>query len=592
MITPSKRVGARMTRRTRKAAATSALAVVAALVVATPAFADPILTTQPAGSGDVGAAPVDTSISSPPSETFNTSARIGSTCTFANPTPPAGLTIKHVAPCQTGTGTGSATNPWKTIAQAMASLQPNEVAYIHDDASLAVDYTESNLTPTNSGTSTARIRIMAAPGETPVIKKGVANNQPIFNFNKPWWIFDGLRTGTPPAAVSGLVIDATGVGSGGSGPSTSVIRVLNTDHVVLRNLIITNGDDAKAMVQFEGATNSALLNSTLRETVTAGRPDVVPVNTYDHHGVAILNGADKVLIRDNDSFGHNGDSVQCGEETSTSVVIPTNITIQNNRLHENEENAIDIKACRGLTIRGNKMFGFRPARGGVNRAPQGDALIVQYAPSTTRTSDRVLVEQNRFWDNSRSVNLFSSVPKVVVRRNLVFNSSIADCGMGAGISVTSLRAEVYNNTIDNMTPAGATMPAGCNAVMSNWWSTTQTAAVSVAPPTGSTAVLWNNIVSNASNPYKSSGTYTLDSDKNLFSSVFAPAPAGSIFGNPLYVANPTANDYYTQQGSPARDAARVVPSSVGDTTTLCDDPTPAEGDLLVEPDIGFLESCS
>jgi hypothetical protein len=68
-------------------------------------------------------------------------------------------------------------------------------------------------------------------------------------------------------------------------------------------------------------------------------------------------------------------------------------------------------------------------------------------------------------------------------------------------------------------------------------------------------------------------------------------PPGSVIGNPLYVADPTNNDYFTRQGSPARDGATIVPSNVADPRVYCDDPSPQETDQLVEPDIGFLESC-
>jgi hypothetical protein len=69
-------------------------------------------------------------------------------------------------------------------------------------------------------------------------------------------------------------------------------------------------------------------------------------------------------------------------------------------------------------------------------------------------------------------------------------------------------------------------------------------------------------------------------------------PANSLIGDPLYVADPTNNDYFTQRGSPARDTAAAVPATVNDPRTYCDDPSPTETDTLAEPDIGFLESCS
>lgn len=56
------------------------------------------------------------------------------------------------------------------------------------------------------------------------------------------------------------------------------------------------------------------------------------------------------------------------------------------------------------------------------------------------------------------------------------------------------------------------------------------------------------------------------------------APLGSTFADPLFVTNPTANDYFTQLGSPVRDAG----------LRLANDPVPCG----VNPDAGFLESCN
>jgi hypothetical protein len=39
--------------------------------------------------------------------------------------------IRHVAKCASPFGTGEPTNPWRSIGEAFAGLQPGEVAYVH-----------------------------------------------------------------------------------------------------------------------------------------------------------------------------------------------------------------------------------------------------------------------------------------------------------------------------------------------------------------------------------------------------------------------------------------------------------------------------
>ena len=297
-----------------------------------------------------------------------------------------------------------------------------------------------------------------------------------------------------------------------------------------------------------------------------GRPLHVPANgsgNYtDHHAITVVNGANKILIRNNEAAGHNGDSLQCGEESSAAGRVTANLTIENNRFHADEENAIDLKACQGVTVRGNKIFGYRPSRpynsdGTLGtRAPHGDALVA-HAAASGRPANRLLIELNRFWDNSRAVNLSLTTNTAVVRRNLVFNASTASCGIGAGLAIRAKNTEIYHNTLDNLRPLAT---VGCG----NPWSTSEKYAVRVNPTSGIGAreVIWNNIVSNATYPYTQSGTFTLDASRNLFQQSFTGMPPSSIIGDPAYVADPTNNDYFTRQGSPARDTATPVPSNV------------------------------
>jgi hypothetical protein len=575
------------TRRLRPLAATS---IACALVMFTPATASAAPSTTTTGtSPGVGALPVDATISAPPQGSYPAAAKSSAGCSYPEVLAPSGRPVRHIAPCQTGTGSGTGSSPWRSVASAMANLGPGEVAYVHDGPQ-QVDYRESNLRPAKDGTGPdARIRLMAAPGERPWIGRSASSGtaQPIFHLTRPWWVLQGLNL---DAAGQLLQAPVVRVGTGAAAPQAH--------HIVLQKISSRNASVPKSVIEFDGAHNSALLDSIgstatgpvgLIEPLDAnGRPRNVPANGSgdytDHHAITVVNGADKILIRNNESAGHNGDSLQCGEGATPT----SNITVENNRFHQDEENAIDLKGCRGVTIRGNKIFGYRPARpyntdGRIgSRAPQGDALV---AHTSTTAADRLLIELNRFWDNSRSVNLAPEVATATVRRNLIFNASTASCGIGAGMAVRSKNTEIYHNTLDNLAPLTT---VGCG----NPWSVSEKYAIRVNPPANARIVLWNNIVSRATHPYTQSGSFGLDAATNLFSKSFTGMPPGSRAGDPRYVTDPANNDYFTQHGSPARDAATRVPSSVGDPRRYCDDPSPTETDSLVEPDIGFLESCS
>jgi hypothetical protein len=564
----------------RTLATTAVVVATLGALGAQPVAADPVLIP----TTDVGAQAVDAEISNPSSPSYPATTKSPTSCQYTYATPPT-VAIKHVSPCGSATtGTGTATKPWRTLAQAFAALQAGDTLYVHDATNLPNDYTESNLRPANGGTSaSARIRVMAAPNETPqVAKLGSATGVPIFHINKPWWFLDGLS------------IDGTGV-SGAAvvrvGPDHPV-TTNDAHHIVLRKLTAHNGGTAKAFVSFDGAQNSALLTSVLSENVdaTTGRPSFVPTNTSDHHGTEVINQSNKILLKGNDSSGHNGDSAQCGEG-SDGTTAPQNLTIENNKFHQDEENAVDLKSCHGVTIRGNKFFGYAPARPyAANRAPQGDAVVVHYASPdgiNYYPAKRVLLEQNRLWDNSRSINVADRVDKSVIRRNLIFRASANNCGIGAGIYARGNQVEIYQNTLD-VTVAPPTIPGtGCTT-----WSNSEKVGVRLAAPgAADKAVLWNNIIVRDT-AHLTISTPNVDAHNNLFNVTPSTLPADSFIGDPLFVDDPVSNDFYTKQGSKARDNARTLPAGVGDTTVYCDDKSVGEPDLVIEPDIGFLESCS
>jgi hypothetical protein len=534
----------------------------------------------PALLKNVGAQLPDPSISYPPNAPL-TAATPTAACAWS-PTP----TVKHIAPCGSDNGTGDSTSPWKTLGKALRELQAGQVAYVHADADPSKpDYVESDIETRHAGAAgqpTNFIRLTAAPGEEPVLRGDPATpEKALLRLTKRYWLVEGLR------------IDATGVRKR---PVVLVGRDSGDvsdhgDHIALRRLTITWGGSANAGITFAGASHASLLDSILYEPIDpqTKRPVTVPTNKDDHHGVAIVSGSNHVLLRGNDSYGHNGDSAQCGEAPGP---VPTDITIQNNRYHSDEENAVDIKHCQRLTIESNKFHDYRPARpAGSDRAPQGDAVVIHSRPGPTSAAalgaDNVLLQLNRLFRNSRGINLSPEAGAVVIRRNLIFQGRTDFGGLGGGIRAAAKTVEIYHNTLDDLPGRlgadGQIDPNGA-AVRLNDQGATQH------------AVLLNNIASNAPRlglwvRKTPTSLGSLSMDRNLFYN--APwqlhggvsAPARSEFGNPQYVATPADNDYFTLPGSPVRDSAEPLPSDVGDPVgPYCPANNP-------KPDLGFLESC-
>lgn len=438
---------------------------------------------------------------------------------------------------------GSTDKPWRTITKAAQTLTSGQVAYVHGGT-----YSE-RLTTTKPGEPSAPIWLVEAPGESAVIKGTGTSSAPFVSITKPYWIVDGFE------------IDAAKV-------RAQAVRFTGAKHAVVKNIDAHHGV-GNAAIAFDGAEDAALLGSKVHDytwTEADGSPK-------DSHGVLVYRNSKRILVKGNDSWGHTGDDLQCADEDNATIADdPTDIIIEKNRYGnthpdgtlrtKTRENAIDIKTCRNVTVRANKMFGFRPA----STAPNGTALVAHMS------TDRVLVEQNRFWDNGIAASLGSQqnccLGAAVFRRNLIFESTTAGGGKGGGVRVgPAKRFEAYHNTFHKI-PDYAIRLGDDGRV--------------------DQAVLINNIVAEAGRAVRiyEPNVPNLTSDRNLFWN--APLPSEwqhdrtSIFKDPLFVDDPRNNDYYTKPG-PARDVALPEPRFVDAANyNYCG----------AGPDIGFLESCT
>jgi hypothetical protein len=306
----------------------------------------------------------------------------------------------------------------------------------------------------------------------------------------------------------------------------------------------------------------------------------------DSHGVDILPDSARVLIQQNEVYNTSGDGVQCKgvAEAGFGTVDPLDVVIEDNRLHNTAENAVDIKSCQRVTIRGgaanaSKFYGFRTTTDtGTNCG--GAAIVLHF------NARQILVEKNRIWDAGMAITVGRTdalASDIIIRKNLFFNMTTAVNGCGIAVRVNHSRnVDVTNNTFDNI--PNAAIEVGQDVL---------------AGITSDNTTLRNNIIRNAGYglDIRGTGTTGFSSDKNLFwrtDTTNVPmrvngtvsnltylravlrTDAASLVANPMFVADPATNDYYLQAGSPGRDTA----ANLGGT--YCG----------AGPDMGFLETCT
>lgn len=458
--------------------------------------------------------------------------------------------VFHVAVEGSDSNPGTAQRPWRTLRYAVTKLGPGDAAWVHGGTYRErVDIGGV----VRDGLPGAPIQLLAAPGEKPVLRGGDAQGGPMLRIARSYWV------------VAGLDIQAAGSVAHG-------VRFQGARHVVVRDCQVWGGQGPAAVTFYGGAADIGFLRNQVHDYRWGPGKD--------SHGLLVQPDSARILIQGNASWGNAGDSFQCqGPDVTAGTNIPVDITVEGNRFHEDRENAVDLKTCERVTIRGNKFYGYRPA----STAPQGAAMVVHYS------ARRILIENNRVWDSGRGLSLGGNlvwrnqpVTDVIIRRNLVFSGTTDKGGSGDGLRVgTSRRVRLYHNTLASLPVGGLRLGDGDSG-----------------PAEG--LRVQGNIVYDAPRAFdvRWSGVKGLSSDRNLaFWSKGAIAfrvdgkdlslaqwkarsgqDALSRIADPRFVEDPRNNDYYTRAGSPARNA--------GDPRLPGNSPFCGTG-----PDLGFLESC-
>src|SRR4051812_29354846 len=422
----------------------------------------------------------------------------------------------YVATTGSDNNSGSQAAPWRTIGKALRSLRAGDVGCVASGT-----YVENAAEAANSGEQTRPIVLKRQPGSPsmPLVRPNGA--VAVFHMDRDYWIVDGFDIDLQGQKVTGFR------------------WWHNADFGALRNSKL-HGSSAGTNVYIAG--RDFLMEGN--EVYDNFRPD-----NEDAHGIIVPAEAAnvaRVLIRRNTIHDNGGDGFQCehpGDGISPGT--PRDITLEDNRVYTSPANwgrveqAVDIKGCRQVTIRGsvpphtndaraadNKFFGFREQDGSAQKA--GSAVVIHFG------AKKVLVENTRIWNScnalsiGRGDNAEYPPADIVFRRNLIFemyrNTASGSRCRGFGVSVNRAdNVEIYHNTFDK-TPSYAL-------------------SFSVDNLTGTpnrNIDFWNNIVRSArpwmrvsTSPSRTSG---LVSDRNFFWNDAADVAQLQVDGSPRTLA--------------------------------------------------------
>ena len=231
------------------------------------------------------------------------------------------------------------------------------------------------------------------------------------------------------------------------------VKVRGTaEGIVLRNLDVDGQMRSMSGISIGCIEGVGCPSSTLLENLSVY--DQWLAEDGDAHCIYLDSSAttgqrvEATTIRNVTAFGCDGDGVQIHQDKDGLKNSPNDTLIESSlfyRAYEpgREENAIDDKAGTNVTIRNNRMHGFRPT----NSSPPGSALVIHMGGGDT------LVEGNRIWDSSYGIrvthgNGASSPRNVTIRNNVLHDFTLADYGQGIAVYINDVQdVKLLHNTI-------------------------------------------------------------------------------------------------------------------------------------------------
>ena len=324
----------------------------------------------------------------------------------------------------------TAASAWRTVGKALRTLTAGQVGCV-----LPGTYEEGHNEAAHDGTAAAPIVLRRAPGSAtmPVVKpKGPVA---AFHIDRDYWIVDGFDIDVNFQKVTGFRFYD------------------NADHGVLRNSRLHNSTSG-ANVYVSGR-DILIENCEIYNNFQA--------NEADSHGVAIVPPASRVMVRGSRIWDNGGDGIQC-EDYQNAPANPEDIVLEDNLIFTTPanlgrtENAVDIKSCKYITIRGsappkagaaaarNSFHGFA-----LKPTARGEAVVIHY------NAKHVLLENTFIRDACRGVSVGRGEdPKTLVESLILRGNSILDLRQGEGCdgnAVLISRADhldVYRNTLSNI----------------------------------------------------------------------------------------------------------------------------------------------
>lgn len=218
---------------------------------------------------------------------------------------------------------GSQTAPWRHLAYALTHLDPGDTLFVRGGT-----YVE-NITSASvhAGTATAPIRVVAAPGERPVLQGLLWLHSPTY------WTFDGLNVTWNPSNTS----------------TEHMVKLTNGTHWTFQNAEVW-GAHSFAGILVASSISGQPANWTIRGNCI--HDTYASNNTNQDHLIYDNSGPDGVggVIERNVMFNAtNGEGIKFGGPSLTTPG-PGNVTVRYNTIYNTAQNVLLAGSSHDQTI--------------------------------------------------------------------------------------------------------------------------------------------------------------------------------------------------------------------------------------------------
>ncbi|NPC78489.1 DUF1565 domain-containing protein, partial [Pyxidicoccus fallax] len=332
-----------------------------------------------------------------------------------------------VSPTGSDTAPGTREKPLRTISKALSLVGPGEIVRVQKGTYAEKLELDASV---KAGTATALITLRGE-GKPKLVPT-----------SSGWFM---VRVQRPHWRIEGFEMDVRGQ------RQVAVTFSGNTEGTVLAGNELHNGTFGSGI-----STD----NSARGVTIEGNHIHDFARGSVDSHGVVIAPTSRDITVRGNDIHDNSGDSVQClGPEGFSNATPARGVLIENNHMYDNRENAVDIKTCHDVTVRGNRMHGFTKSS-----TSRGEALVVHYS------AKNVIVEDNDVSNSSLGIavggNRVGAPPtNVSVRRNRIHGLKTPE---GSGIRIENgVDVRVLHNTVTGTNGFALVIGHGTGGASSN-----------------------------------------------------------------------------------------------------------------------------